>query len=884
MAFEARYRKYLKLRHSSLTVVGLDLRGPAKASWPLDAAYLSLELAERDLGWSYNGYTSAQQRVERAELALSGSQRTLIRGLAGSGKTTLLQWLACATATGQLPGPLEELHSSVAFLLPLRTLGRRGDLPTPAEYLTAVGCSFAAAQPEGWADRVLASGRALILVDGLDEVPKAMRERTGQWLRELVAAYGRSRMVVTTRPNAVPDSWLGDVHFRELTVRPMSRTDVGIFVTRWHAAAKAGAPSREVRTHLEGLETALRDKVRAKRDLALLTTTPLLCALVCALHRDRRGQLPHDRMELYAAALSMLLIRRDQEREVIAPEGIELSERESIQLLQKLAYWLIRNGQTELARTTAESLIAEALPLMPSVGEQGDSPAILNHLLVRTGLLRAPTLDTVDFVHRTFQDYLGAKAAVEAKDLPLLANNAHDEQWEDVVRMAVAHARPDERADLLGRIMERSASDPQSGTRLSLLALACLQHATELSATVRSEIQARADDHIPPRSLAEADVLGEVGPVVLDLLPAPDALAEDEVPAAIWAAQQLGGDTALAYLKGFSRLPATAVSHRLALNWSRFDPHEYVSEVLAPLAEPYALIQIDDSRQAEALRPLDITGVHFRGAHPLKELPRFHHAPRITSLVLGGGNTIGDFNWLSRYPELEELTLYGLPSITDLDGLQGTKVTHLGLEDMHPRLDITALAWLTTLRSLSLDTALPHYLDLAGLLARHDLRSLTLGFRFTADEPLKGLSRWAGLTHLGLSAQLLATHAIEVASLPGLTKIQLNHVDTRDRDLHEVAPLKGVTDVFLTQVAGESLRLVARLFPAAHTVTVSSAGHGQQVDVSPMAAVPALRSLTLSGFAQVTGTDALPEGVVRIRPRPRSTKPSRLPSAVRTPS
>ncbi|MFE5624570.1 helix-turn-helix domain-containing protein [Streptomyces virginiae] len=44
LVFETRYRDYLKTRHGQLTVVGLDLRGPAASSWPLDAAYLSLEL------------------------------------------------------------------------------------------------------------------------------------------------------------------------------------------------------------------------------------------------------------------------------------------------------------------------------------------------------------------------------------------------------------------------------------------------------------------------------------------------------------------------------------------------------------------------------------------------------------------------------------------------------------------------------------------------------------------------------------------------------------------------------------------------------------------------------------------------------------------------
>ncbi|AKH86233.1 hypothetical protein AA958_32965 [Streptomyces sp. CNQ-509] len=43
--FEERYRRYVAGRHGMLSVIGLDLSRPDRARWPLDAAYLSLELA-----------------------------------------------------------------------------------------------------------------------------------------------------------------------------------------------------------------------------------------------------------------------------------------------------------------------------------------------------------------------------------------------------------------------------------------------------------------------------------------------------------------------------------------------------------------------------------------------------------------------------------------------------------------------------------------------------------------------------------------------------------------------------------------------------------------------------------------------------------------------
>ncbi|MFF5393129.1 NACHT domain-containing protein [Streptomyces sp. NPDC013012] len=60
-------------------------------------------------------------------------------GLAGSGKTTLLQWLAVAAACDALPEELADWRGRVPFVLPLRTLVRRGPLPEPGEFLSSVG-------------------------------------------------------------------------------------------------------------------------------------------------------------------------------------------------------------------------------------------------------------------------------------------------------------------------------------------------------------------------------------------------------------------------------------------------------------------------------------------------------------------------------------------------------------------------------------------------------------------------------------------------------------------------------------------------------------------------------------------------------------------------
>ncbi|MGW2894392.1 NACHT domain-containing protein [Streptomyces sp. NPDC001212] len=676
-SFEERYLGYVAERHSQLTVVGLDLSRPERAHWPLDAAYLSLELAERPTGWPAGSEEADRPSVlvKRAENALADCRRVLLRGLAGSGKTTLLQWLAVATARDELPEELADWRGQIPFVLPLRTLVRRGPLPEPHHFLTAVGAPLAASQPEGWADDALARGEAVVLVDGIDEVPQEHRSATRDWLERLLAAYKDAHFVVTTRPSAVPEGWLASSRFTELSVRPMSAPDIGVFVSRWHTAARKSAATEAERSQLHDLEAALQVTVRAQRDLAQLSSTPLMCALICALHRDRRGHLPHSRIELYEAALSMLLIRRDLERSIEVPEGIQLTEHQSVQLLQRLAYWLIRNRQTEMDRATAEALVGDALPAMQAVAEQGTADQVLMHLVGRSGLLRQPTMDTIHFVHRTFQDYLGAKAAIEAHDFPLLVNNAHDDQWEDVVRMAVAHARPAESADLLRRLIERGDAEDGHRSRLHLLAAASLQYATEIEPDARRLVEQRARVLMPPRSREEAEELAALGPGILDLLPGPEGLEADEVGPVIETAAAIGGDHAYAFLRRFVQaLPPDSAPYDLVGGWEHFNADEYARDILLPLRNQDRLpLEVHTHDQRNALRLLKpITSIAFREAFTADEIIEHLSAKHTHKLEIYSGQLLTDLKFVRELPALKELALtecIQLAHVEDLAGL-----------------------------------------------------------------------------------------------------------------------------------------------------------------------------------------------------------------------
>ncbi|NGO41979.1 NACHT domain-containing protein [Streptomyces ureilyticus] len=843
--FERRYLSYVAARHSQLTIYGIDLAN-SPDRWPLDAAYLTLQALRPtdDQEPEGGGYIASAGSPLPAEEAFADHDLVLLRGVAGSGKTTLVQWLAVTAARG-------ERGDRVPFVLPLRTLVRRADgLPAPADFLATARVPFHGAAPDGWPDRVLTAGRGLLLVDGIDEIPEPDRERTRHWLRDLLDAYPGNQWLVTSRPSAVREDWLATDGFTELALSPMSPTDVAAFIERWHTAARIDAPDPE---RLTAYETSLLEAVRTKPDLGQLATNPLMCGLICALHRDRRGYLPHGRQELYDAALSMLLARRDQERDMLPRDprdGIQLTELPQIQLLQRLAYWLIRNNRLEMDRERAERIIADALPSLPAVASQGDAPAIYRHLLIRSGLLREPALGTVEFVHRTFQDYLGAKAAVEDGDFGLLVRNASDSQWSDVIRMAVAHARPRERAGFLRDLLDSASGDhiaPGAGARIRLIALACLEHATELDPTVRADVEEQAATLLPPRTTEEARELASVGPLVLELLPGPEGLSEAEARAVVVTASLIGTDAAVPVLARFRTHPALAVRAQLSATWHRFDTEQYAADVIAHLLPRELFFAVESTAQLRALHALGgRPQIQVMGDIEPSELSSWLVPDKTRQLALWRNQKLRDLNFVSRLSRLDYLDISDSPCVEDLAPLAELPLKWLALDRMAGLEKPGALAALSASATLrEFDTGVPLHGDSVDA-ALPELPLTYLRFTKSALDftGLRGLRHMRSVTTLSL-ATLIEPLALEdyeeVALLPELTQLRLNWTAV---PWTEGPVLPGIRHLHFNKFTGnEDLSAVPAFFPGLESVSFFLAPEATEVPEHILALLPGTRTI-----------------------------------------
>ncbi|MFH8760128.1 NACHT domain-containing protein [Streptomyces atroolivaceus] len=854
LAFEQRYADFVATTNCRMGLFGLTL-GRSASEWPLETAYISLSVSGEGAG--QDGLDRTATVTVSVEQALAGTDRLLLRGPAGSGKSTLVQWLALNAARRTFGSDLGDWNRCVPFVLRLRAFASHGSLPVPEEFLRAAGIPLDGAAPAGWADGVLSEGRGLVLVDGVDEVPMRLRHRTEKWLKDLIAAYPMSRYVVTTRPSAVPESWLSGSGFEAHSLLAMGRKDIHAFIDHWHAAARSECASDEQRGQLDVYETSLRRAVTTRSDLGRLATNPLMCALLCALNRDRRMQLPRARKELYDAALDMLLVRRDTEREIVGVEGVDLTREEQTALLQRLAYWLIRNGQAEADRDEALAMVAEWMTAMSQV--RGTAEEVFSHLLIRSGLLREPAPGAVGFVHRTFQDYLGAKAAVEARDFGVLVQHAHDDQWHDVVQMAVGHARPDERARLLRQLLKRADHARMHRHRLVLLAAASLEHAPELDPAVRAEVQRQTETLLPPRTRAEAEELAEVGELVLELLPGPQDVAEEYAAGhVVTTAALVGGDAAYEVIKRYRNDERQWVAAQLDEAWNRFDTDTYAREVLAAQTWQGASISVTHERQMAALRHVPVAR-RVRLLGDIADMSALTSRHEMERLFVFDNEALTGIEAMAAMTSLTGVGLSLCRRISDLSPLAGLPLTWLSLIQLNPGIPSEHLEPLTEIRDLTLGHRFPVGSIGELPLGRH-LESLYL-IREVEDLDLDGLEQWTELAVLAVTGLRQLDH---VGRTPFFRRLDELHLALPD--LPELDVIAGLTELRTLVVNRSRIPhglAPLRDLPALKHLHLYVPSENGPVDLTPLSGLGDL-TVTAGSETVLTGTELFPpERIVR---------------------
>jgi hypothetical protein len=746
--FEPTYLRLVAKQLDKVELFGVTVSDRV-GNYPLSVAYVSLSIcSSMRLDAAFTGLPEEEAKPERhvasIEEALGATKRAFVRGEAGSGKTTLLQWLAVRCGRRDFDGPMRAWNGCVPLFIRLRRYSG-AELPAPEDFLHEVGRNIAHTMPLNWVHDLLRAGRAVVLVDGVDELPEPQRRLARYWLRALLLSYPDARYVVTSRPAAAAEAWLEGEAFDALEIQPMTTADIDAFVSHWHSALADGVTNTAESERIETSRRELVQTIRTRRHLRMLTVSPLMTALICALHLDRRMQLPNDRVELYSVALEMLLERRDNEREIQASD-VTITRADKMLILEDLAYWLVRNGWSDAAAERVLERLTDKLATMHRV--QAGAEDVLKHLLDRSGLLRTPVEGQVDFVHKTFQEFLAAKAAVAADDIGVLVRNAHDDQWREVVLMAVAHARPHQTDQLLREILARAEREDDHRYVLLALAVGCIQQAPQLSPELHQRLHDIAVELLPPKHISEATALAGAGDLVLELLSGTEHdYTRKEAAATIRMAAIIGGDHAMSVIARCARSGGSRVREELAHAWPKFDPEEFARQVLVG-SPASGSVDVQDPRVLPALGLLPITHLTCWFAHGYGNIDYVRSTPELRFFSVLDSK-LNDLRPLAEQPELRELVLAegGMP------------------------VDISPLGRCEALGKVSLPFG-----SIAGEQQLQALRSLRV-LEFSDDAPLNrvipNLAQELRLDRLGLRSARSVTELDELIAAPQLAQLNI---------------------------------------------------------------------------------------------------------------
>ncbi|WP_328494950.1 NACHT domain-containing protein [Streptomyces sp. NBC_00414] len=731
-------RKYLELVSRDLDEVELFRRTTDQATAPrvqLSVAYVSLRTTGDDgkhrrtarslpplrpdmSNWEEAGGESSGMRVEAA---LRNGSRVLVRGEAGSGKTTLLRWLAIMAARGALNGELADWNGLTPIFIKLREYSGRTP-PAPEAMLDGIAGPITGIMPRGWVERQLEGGKALLLIDGVDELLDRERRAVRDWLRKLLGQYQGVRVIVTSRPSAASADWLRREKFTALHLDRMTPPDLAAFVRQWHHAVRELGSElpcdvAELPQYEQSLLTSLKDRAH----LQSLAGSPLLAAMLCAMHLNRGRQLPRDRMELYRNGLHTLVHDRDADRNVPSAVDSKLSLRDKLVILRDLAWRLSDNNRSEIDLERAAGYVAAKLRAMRHL-DVLDGTQVLDQLRHRSGILRSPADGRMDFVHRTFQEYLASEEATEEDRIGNLVSRAHLDLWRETIIMAAGHANSRQREELLGGILDRAEEEPRHARTLRLLAAACQETLPSVSDDLADRLDSAVTKLLPARRRTDPPALAAVGPSLLRWLPrSVGQLTQQAAEQTVRTVALIGGVEALELLAGYVRDERADVVDELVRAWDYFDADAYADKVLSRLPLAGLDVSLTHSGQLQAasrLRSLTAVRIDYavRGLGFLAELPplqelwmtqlreadlsvlRAHHGLR-QLLLFGSGPVRGasvladlteltwlalpypedlDLNTLRLIPKLKVLSFGSLPEI-DLSPL----TTFAGLEDLH---------------------------------------------------------------------------------------------------------------------------------------------------------------------------------------------------------
>jgi Leucine-rich repeat (LRR) protein len=878
--FEAKYATDIVTSLGSMEIFGLDLPTELQRQ-PLNIAYITLTVsadaresarfdavlahllaaatraAETDIDaqgkvdreyarWRTGSTTAFDLSTGRLH-GSPGSQKSnkvrrpihiLITGEAGSGKTTVARWLAVQIAAGTLPQRLSMLSSDLPLFIPLRHVLRGARINPGEDDLTNyVSSGRSSSIPGEWLRGRLRTGQALLIFDGLDELSDDNRTRAMVWIQSLMNDYPACDFIATARPDGYDPRWFDDHGFTNVHLQPMNLADIRNCISGWFRALHQGIPNSKWDRY-ENSKKALLADIETRASVRDLAESPLLCAMLCAFYTLQIKAAPRSRGELYRRVIEALVGRDTAKRAAADVEAQKFDLPQKLSLLQAVAREMVQTHSNEIyvhrdpemsfvSKPTVYHVMQERLGGMPTARVTADQA--VRYLTKRSVVFRLIGPNLAQFAHRTFQEYLAARDFALSGHSDELFKHVADREWHQIFAFAASAAPADIASRLVDKILDTvSPKDTAARERLMLVAECLSAAAPGVSPRVADRARAQIERLLPPRTDDEAVLVAAFGEGILPWLEVDERNPVEISEKCVRTAALIGGPDALDLIARYSTSAySRELEEILITEWHRFPAQDYAIKVLSncQLASP---LKIDQRSTLEAVRLL----------------------PQARQIQIKARDGLGDFRSWASLGMLRELDLGGLPSLASLSGISAlTNLRKLGLNGIPATEGFDELGMLRNLTELYINQC-AGLTDPVPFGSLSTLRALHMAGCMNVRD-FAWLSQLAQLWNLDLSA----TNASDLSSCAHLTMLR----KLRAKVSQGVAGLLDLSNASylreLTLNIGRSLEWVAPSSGALQTIVL--AGQVTDSDLTVLAAIPSLRSLSIEDGSRLTNLESL---------------------------
>ena len=504
------FKPYLQAalnEHRHLPTQGFEttLRIPIE----LERVYINMhaKIHAREFGFNLDGKKRMQEEMCLEDLpaldmkaAFEAADRfntkdMVILGDPGSGKTTLLKYILVMLVKGEGREKLGIGPDIIPFFASLRELK---DLEAEEflDFIKRCCCLKDHLVPDDYLKSVLAKGRGIMLLDGLDEVASEdKRIKTCKWIEKARKVLPYTRFVMTSRYGGYLGKSRLEGNLLELSIRNFTPEETREFLVRWFEAVEVALHPGDDENKLrkKGVDEALVlvETIEKAEHLVKLAINPLLLQIIALVHRDR-GRLPQRRVELYEECTNVLLEKWDMAKGL----DVLLTAHEARNILQPLALWLHEVDERRSAPLDEIRKVIED-PL-EDIGKQDiDSEALLTNIRDRSGIFMGYSGTDYGFTHLSFQEYLAAEQIRNKRAIDTLISNYGNRWWKEVIRLCLALDNP----SVIEEFMEKLIPTDKFKKEISLAADALADavskpsrpfitalHNTELAPETRSNV------------------------------------------------------------------------------------------------------------------------------------------------------------------------------------------------------------------------------------------------------------------------------------------------------------------------------------------------------------------------------------------------------------